>query len=245
MIAISLINKDKLDENEMTLLQSLSTQIAFALERERLYEQHKQANLEAERERLRGNLLRSISHDLKTPLTSILGSTSTLIQNNHIITEEIRLELLNNIYDETTWLQRSIENILSMTKIDEGRLELDKHPELLEELITEAVTRIQRFHPQVKIVVDIEEEMVFLNVDAVLIETVLVNLPDNAVHFSKENQVITVRAYPVGKDVCFQVIDEGRGISEEDLPFIFDRFYTKGQGGVSHKKRNWLRSYDL
>lgn len=236
VIAISLINKDKLDENEMTLLQSLSTQIAFALERERLYEQHKQANLEAERERLRGNLLRSISHDLKTPLTSILGSTSTLIQNNHIITEEIRLELLNNIYDETTWLQRSIENILSMTKIDEGRLELDKHPELLEELITEAVTRIQRFHPQVKIVVDIEEEMVFLNVDAVLIETVLVNLPDNAVHFSKENQVITVRAYPVGKDVCFQVIDEGRGISEEDLPFIFDRFYTKGQGGVSHKK---------
>lgn len=236
ILGVHLSNHEPLEENELMFLKSVSTQVAVALEREKIIEQKKQANIETERERLRGNLLRSISHDLRTPLTSILGSTSTIIENDDRLDSKTRIELLQNIYEETSWLTHSIENILSMTKIDEGRLEIKKNLELFDEIVTESITRIKRLHHQRVFNLEIPDEMIFVNVDGLLIETVLINLIDNAIRYTPSDSPITLKVEKTSSKLIVQVIDNGPGINPDELELIFDRFYTQIKNNFIDKK---------
>ena len=145
VIGIACFEKNALSENEKILLQSVSTQMALAIEREDLYEKKRQINVEKDRERLRGNLLRSISHDLRTPLAGILGSVSTISDNYDVLDNDTKKELIQNIYEDTSWLVHSVENILSMTRLDEGRLEIKKDVEIVEEIISESISKVTKF----------------------------------------------------------------------------------------------------
>ena len=229
VIGMTCLQKNELTANEKITLASISAQVALALEREELFEKSKQANLDAESERLRGNLLRSISHDLRTPLTSIMGSASTILENYDLLDKELQKELLQNICEDGNWLIHSVENILSMTRIDEGRLEIKKEPEIVEEIITEAVSRVKKFEDKRNIKIDLPTEMILIPVDGLLIEQVLVNLIYNAIKYTPDNSYIEVKVKALKDKVIFQVLDNGNGIPEEDLPNIFTRFYTKSK----------------
>lgn len=227
VIATGSENKNRITENEKIILASISTQVALAIEKENLYEQNRKNYLDAHRERIRGNLLRSISHDLRTPLASILGSISTINDNYEKLDDDIKKELLSNIYEDADWLTRSIENILSMTRIDEGEIQINKNIEIAEEIITDAVKRVNQFKKNRNIKIILPEEIIVIYVDGLLIKQVLVNLIDNAIRHTNKNSKIEISIQKNKQDVIFKVSDNGIGIKEEDIENIFDRFYTK------------------
>ena len=236
IIGIACFEENTLSKNEEILLESVSTQIALAIEREDLYEKKRQINLETETERLRGNILRSISHDLRTPLTGILGSVSTISDNYDVLDNDTKKELLEIIYEDTSWLIHSVENILSMTRIDEGKLEVKKDVEIVEEIVAESISRVTRFSGSHNIKIELPEKMVILFVDGLLIEQVFINLIDNAIKYSQSDSIIEVKVIEKEERVVFEVSDNGKGIPEEDIPTIFDRFYTKTKGNCLEKR---------
>lgn len=227
VIGISCIN-GVLKTEEKFIFQTISSQISIALDREILAETQKNSKLEIESERLRSNLLRSISHDLRSPLAGIKGSVSTIIENGNLISNDKKEELLQGVYDDTEWLIRLIENLLSMTRFEEGNMEIKKNMELVEEVIYEAVQRTSKRFKDHKIKVKIPENVIMAPMDGSLIKQVLINLLDNSLKFTPKDSLIEVRAYEKEKKVFFEVIDNGNGISEEILPHIFDRFFTNG-----------------
>lgn len=229
VICMNCFQKGELTSNEKITVAAISAQVALAIEREELFEKNEKVNLDAERERLRGNLLRSISHDLRTPLTSIMGSASTILENYDLLDKSIQKELLQNICEDTSWLIHSVENILSMTRVDEGKLEIEKEPEIIEEIITQAISRVRKFADNRNIKIDLPRDMVLISVDWVLIEQVFVNLIHNAIKYTPDNSEIKIKLEDIGSKVIFEVSDNGNGIPKEDLPNIFTRFYTKSK----------------
>lgn len=227
VIGIGSENKKPISENEKIILESISTQVALAIEKENLYEQNRRNYLEVHKERIRGNLIRSISHDLRTPLASILGSISTIIDNYEKIDDNTKKELLNNIYEDADWLTRSIENILSMTRIDEGEIQIKKNIEIAEEIVTDAVKRVNQFKNNRNIKIILPEEIIVVYADGLLIKQVLVNLVDNAIRHTNEDSKIEINIQKNEQYIVFKVEDNGEGIKEEDMENIFDRFYTK------------------
>ncbi len=219
-----------IESSESMLLQSICAQLALAIQREELYEQNRLVNLEAESERLRGNLLRSISHDLRTPLTSILGSVSTIMDNYDLLETNIKKDLLKNIYDDTVWLSQSFENILSMTRIDEGRLKINKSMEVLDEVVVGAISKVKKYSNDHEIKLFLPDEIILINMDGLLIEQVLVNLIQNGVRYTPKGCEIQVIIEKEDDKVVFQVKDNGNGILKEDLDSIFQRFFTKNRG---------------
>lgn len=217
-----------LSPEQKFIVETVTSQIAIALDREILSNQEEASKMEIERERLRSNLLRSISHDLRSPLAGIKGAISTILENGEYISEQTKNELLNGIYDDTEWLIRLVENLLSMTKFDEGKMEIKKEIELVEEVISEAVHRSSKYFKEHKIKISIPEKVIMVPMDGSLIEQVIINLLDNAVKFSEKGSVIEIKVCENKSDVIFQVIDNGAGISEDILPNIFERFFTNG-----------------
>jgi len=236
VIGIACLDKNTLLDNEKVFLQSVSSQIALAIEREDLYEKKRLVNIETERERLRGNILRSISHDLRTPLTGILGSVSTITDNYDVLNNDTKKELLKIIYEDTSWLIHSVENILSMTRIDEGKFEIKKDVEIVEEIVAESISRVTRFSGSHNINIDLPEKVVILFVDGLLIEQVFINLIDNAIKYTPNDSIIEVKVSQKEDNVFFEVSDNGEGIPEEDISTIFDRFYTKTNGNSLEKR---------
>ena len=211
------------------VLQSICAQLALAIQREELYEKNRLVNLEAESERLRGNLLRSISHDLRTPLASILGSVSTIMDNYDLLETNIKKDLLKNIYDDTVWLSQSFENILSMTRIDEGRLKINKKMEVLDEVVVGAISKVKKHSNEHEIKLFLPDEIILINVDGLLIEQVLVNLIQNGVRYTPKGCEIQVIIEKEKDKVVFHVKDNGNGILKEDLDNVFQRFFTKNR----------------
>lgn len=216
-----------IENSESMLLQSICAQLALAIQREELYEKNRLVNIEAESERLKGNLLRSISHDLRTPITSILGSVSTIIDNYDLLETNIKKDLLKNIYDDTIWLIQSFENILSMTRIDEGQLIINKKMEVLDEIVVESISKVKKFSKDHEIKLFLPNEIVIINIDGLLIEQVLVNLIQNGVRYTPKGCEIQIIIKKEIDKVIFQVKDNGNGILKEDLDNIFQRFFTK------------------
>lgn len=207
-------------------LGAFAAQIFLALERERLYQSHERVNVEMEGERLRGNLLRSISHDLRTPLTGIIGSAGALRDNGAGLDEATRKSLVDGILDEAEWLTQLVENTLYVTRLDENKIELDKEAHPVEELAASAVERVKKRTGNKTLQVSVPDEMIMVNGDATLLVQALVNLLDNAIRHSRPGGEIRLRVERKDGQVAFEVTDSGEGLPDEAIPKIFDRFYA-------------------
>ena len=176
---------------------------------------------EAETERMRGNLLRAVSHDLRTPLTSIYGACSAMIENYDDIPRDRHMKLLNDVRTDAQWLVRMVENLLSVTRIDGGHVRLTKHDTVLEELIDAVLVKFRKHYPRQQVHVKIPEDFVSIPMDAMLMEQVLMNLLENAVFHAQgmENLWLTVEIQ--GNKAVFVVADDGCGIPEERMPGLF------------------------
>lgn len=187
-----------------------------------------EAALLAQNEQLRANMLRSISHDLRTPLTSISGNASTLISGGSTLDEAARQQIYTDIYSESMWLIGLVENLLYATRIEEGRMQLHLNVEILDDLVSEAVKHIRRSHPKREIIVEMRDEIVPVMADANLIVQLIINLIDNAVKYSEENTPITVRMQIEADTAVVAVSDIGVGIPQSERGRVFDMFYTGG-----------------
>ena len=188
----------------------------------------------SEREHYRGNILRAISHDLRTPLSGIMG-TSEMIMDMSSKTEP-RFELAKGIWKDADWLHTLVENILNMTRVEEGRLTIQKQPEVVDEIIENALEIIKKRAPEYDIQIELPDDILMVPMDAKLIIQVLVNLLDNAIKHSTVKQKITVTVEEKPKCAVFIVSDNGEGISEEDLPNIFEMFYTSRKNSADSKR---------
>ena len=193
---------------------------------------------ESEKERMRGNLLRAISHDLRTPLTSIYGSSSTLISKYDALPKEQQLKLLGEIQEDSEWLIRMVENLLSVTRIDGAKVEVVKTPTVLDELIDSVLMKFSKKHPNQKVITQIPDEFVDIPMDSLLIEQVLLNLLENAVFHAKGMTELTLSVSLVGDKAVFEVADNGCGLPEDALQKIFTGSYEKSAAPVDGTRRN-------
>ena len=185
-----------------------------------------QAAMQIEKEQLRADLLRSISHDLRTPLTSISGNASNLLSNENEFSQETRMQIYGDIYDDSMWLINLVENLLSVTRIEDGRMDLRMSAELMDEVIAEAMRHTDRNRDGRKIEVSSDEEFILGKMDARLIVQVVINLVDNAVKYTPEGAQIRIHTGKKDGMVVVSVSDTGPGIPDEQKSKVFDMFYT-------------------
>lgn len=177
---------------------------------------------EAEKETMRANLLRAVSHDLRTPLTGIIGNSLAYLENQNHLTGDEREDLIRSIYEDSTWLIHMVENLLSVTHLSNGCLALKKSEEPVEEVVSEALQKLQRRHPGCEIHVSIPEELILLKMDPLLIEQVTINLLENALYHSETNAPIDFTITNLPHQVSFTVRDYGIGIPKDRLEHLFD-----------------------
>ena len=183
--------------------------------------QQEKLKAEAETERMRGNLLRAVSHDLRTPLTSIYGSCSAILENYDRIPEERKMTLLKDIQTDSQWLNRMVENLLSVTRVDADRVRLSKHSTVLEELIDALLVKFRKHYPDTTVQVEIPETFISIPMDPVLIEQVLMNLLENAVFHARGMRNLWLRVELKNKKAVFYVEDDGCGIPPERVNYLF------------------------
>ena len=183
--------------------------------------QQEKLKAEAETERMRGNLLRAVSHDLRTPLTSIYGSCSAMIENFDSIPREKQMKLLKDIQSDSQWLNRMVENLLSVTRVDADKVRLSKQSTVLEELVDALLVKFHKHYPDTAVQVSIPDDFVSIPMDPVLIEQVLMNLLENAVFHAHGMRNLWLRVEIRNKDAVFFVEDDGCGISDERMAHLF------------------------
>jgi two-component system sensor histidine kinase KdpD len=211
--------------DERRLLDSLADQAAMAIERLNLAEDMDEARLVTATERLRSALLTSISHDLRTPLSSIIGASTSLLSEATLYDETAKRDLLLTIQEEAERLNRFVGNLLDMTRLESGALELNRQFVEIGDIVGTALNRASRMLGQHRVDVQLGPDLPMLNLDFVLMEQVLVNLLDNAAKYSPAGSTIVLRALMEGRDVAIEIADEGLGIAPEDLEIVFDKFY--------------------
>lgn len=191
---------------------------------------------DAEKEKLRANLLRAVSHDLRTPLTSIIGSSSSYLENYAELSDEERTELVSNIKDDSQWLLNMVENLLTVTRIDDNSTDkVKKSPEVVEEVISEAIQRLKKRLPDIRIRVSMPNDFLMLSMDPTLIEQVLINLMENAFIHSGSQEPIDLIICGSKDSITFTVRDYGNGVDEEQLPYIFEGQRTASRTNDGHK----------
>lgn len=191
----------------------------------------------AKNEQLRANLLRSISHDLRTPLTSISGNASNLISNGNVIDNATKTQIYEDIYSDSLWLINLVENLLAVTRLEEGRMNINLTTELVGDVIAEALKHIHTKSEKQKITVIQQDDLLLAKMDARLIVQVLINLLDNAVKYTPSDSQITITAKRNGEMVCVSVADNGHGIPDEQKSRVFDMFYT-GSTKIADSRRS-------
>ncbi len=197
-----------------------------------------QIRLEVEREKMRANLLRAVSHDIRTPLTSIAGSAAGIIENRDKLTDQQEMELLENIREEAQWMVRMVENLLSITRFNSGEAQINTIDEVAEDVISCAVVKFSKRFPDIKVTVDIPEEVLLVPMDATLIEQVIINLFENAAIHGKGTSEISIRLTSTPYLAVFFVEDNGQGIDPKVLPRIFEGNITSTDQENSDNKRN-------
>ncbi len=193
---------------------------------------------ESERECMRANLLRAVSHDLRTPLTTIYGSSTTLLENGNAMSKKQKMKIVEGIKEDAEWLVRMVENLLSITRIDSGQVKIIKTPTVLEELIDSVILKFKKMYPGQKVKLDIPNEMVIIPMDAILIQQVIVNLLENAVKHAEGMTRLTLRVFTIGNKAVFEVKDNGCGIDARHLDTIFTGYYISGEASSDGRKRN-------
>lgn len=226
-----------LDSFENSVVLSILGECALALENRRNASEKEEAAVMAKNEQLRANLLRAISHDLRTPLTSICGSAENLMANYRKMDDATRGQTFTDIYDDSMWLINLVENLLAVTRIDGGQVSLSRSVELMDEVVAEALRHISRKSGEHTIRVCPGQELLLADIDAKLIVQVLINLVDNAVKYTPAGSVIEIAMKKEGDQIAVSVSDNGPGIPDEQKPHIFEMFYS-GANRVADSRRS-------
>ena len=226
VIGIPLEKDEFLEAFEKNLLIAVLGESALALEKEEINQSKNKIYIKAEQEKLRSNLLRSISHDLRTPLTSISGNAGILINNSEILSEEKKKSLYLDIYDDSMWLINLVENLLSITRIENGTMKINTEPELVEEVIEEAICHINRKVSEHKINTVIEDDLLMAKMDSGLIIQVIINIINNAIKYTPKDSIITITSKRKNNMAVIEISDNGKGINEESKEKLFDMFFT-------------------
>ncbi len=221
MLTISLITS--------AMTSHLSRQAVVIAEREKLLS-------EAEKEKMRANLLRAISHDLRTPLTGIIGNSSLYLESIDNLSEEEKKEIIINIHNDSNWLLNMVENLLTVTRIKGDNLSINTTEESVEEVISEALQKLHKRYPSTEIKASTPEEFLMVSMDPILIEQVIINLLENAIVHSGNTDSIELIVNNRDSHVSFTVKDYGKGIPSHRLADLFDGTpYISSRTADAHK----------
>lgn len=194
--------------------------------------------VENEKEKMRANLLRAVSHDLRTPLTTISGSSAALIENYESLTDEEILTFVKGIQEDAQWLTGMVENLLSVTRMEGRGVRLNKTSVVLEELVDSVLVRFRKRYPEQKVEVELPDDFISIPMDAVLITQVIVNILENAVVHAKGMTRLILRVFTEGSNAVFEIIDDGCGIPKDAIDEIFTGYYQKKDIPADHQKHN-------
>ena len=237
VIGIPMEKQTQPDAFTSSILFSILGECALALESLHNAEEKEKAAVLAKNEQLRANLLRSISHDLRTPLTSISGNADTLLHSYNMLDEQTRKQVFTDIYDDAQWLTGLVENLLSITKITDGNVKLHLSDQVVDDIVSEALRHIDRRSSEHHITVDCGDEPLLVRVDAGLIMQVLINLVNNAVKYTPPGSNIRITAIQQEKAAEICVSDDGPGIPDERKEHVFEMFFT-GSNLIGDSRRS-------
>ena len=224
------------DAFEKNLMVALLGECGLSQERIRLEEERNQIALQTQRESLQANLLRAVSHDLRTPLTNINGSVGILMGKDQTLKPEVREQLYTAIDDDTNWLINMTENLLAATQLETDRTKLKTAPELLEDLFQSAVRQLDRRARDHHISVDLEDQTLMASMNAGMIQRVIINMMNNAIQYTPKDSHIILSGTRRKDWVEISVSDDGPGIPDEAKKHLFDLFYTAEQGKPDSKR---------
>ena len=220
------VGEKPIDSFDESIVVSVIGECAIAIDGIINAKEKERAAVLAKNEQLRANLLRSISHDLRTPLTSISGNASNLISNGKEIDDATKKQIYEDIYSDSLWLINLVENLLAVTRLEEGRMNINVTTELVGDVIAEALKHIHTKSEKQKITVIQQDDLLLAKMDARLIVQVLINLLDNAIKYTPSDSQMTITAKKDGNMVSVSVSDNGNGIADEQKSRVFDMFYT-------------------
>ena len=200
--------------------------------------QHEAAKAEGEKERMRANLLRAVSHDLRTPLTTIYGSSTTLLENSDVMTDAQKAKIAAGIKEDSEWLIRMVENLLSITRLDGGHIQILKTPTVLEELIDSVLLKFKKRYPAQHVKIEIPDEMILIPMDAILIEQVIVNILENAVQHAEGMTYLLLRVFVLGNKAIFEIADNGCGITPAHFETLFSGYCAQPKEIADSQKKN-------
>ncbi len=220
----------------MALISGLTSMLTTQSKKQnQILNEQEKLLMEAEKETMRANLLRAVSHDLRTPLTGIIGMADAYLADSGRLTEEEKSYMVKGISEDANWLLNMVENLLSVTRIQVGGTRVNTSLEPLEEVVSEAVQRLRKRLPQARVQVQVPEEFLMVPMDAMLIEQVIINLLENGVYHSGAEK-IDLYVIKEDKEAVFHIRDYGKGIAPERLETIFDGGGTEeNQSGDSHR----------
>ena len=224
------------DAFEKNLMVALLGECGLSQERIRLEEERNQIALQTQRESLQANLLRAVSHDLRTPLTNINGSVGILMGKDQTLKPEVREQLYTAIDDDTNWLINMTENLLAATQLETDRTKLKTAPELLEDLFQSAVRQLDRRARDHHISVDLEDQTLMASMNAGMIQRVIINMMNNAIQYTPKDSHIILSGTRRKDWMEISVSDDGPGIPDEAKKHLFDLFYTAEQGKPDSKR---------
>ena len=237
VVGVDCTEKAALDAFTSSILLSILGECALALESRHNAEEREKAAVLAKNEQLRANLLRSISHDLRTPLTSISGNADALLHSYQALDDDSRTQMITDIYDDAQWLTELVENLLAVTKISDGSVKLQLSDQVVDDIVAETLRHIDRHAPEHHITSDCGELPLLVRADARLIMQLLINLVNNAIKYTPAGSHIEIRAFREAEQAVIEVSDDGPGIPDAQKAQVFEMFYT-GSKRVADSRRS-------
>ena len=224
-VVVIKLKQNPIEPFENSILLSIIGECSLAIENYYNLKEKELNEILAKNEQVRANLLRAISHDLRTPLTSIIGNSDNLLVNSKSLDEELKMQMYSEIHEDSLWLLNLVENILSITKLEDGKIKLNYTTELIDDIIDEALKHINKNEIKHSIIVKRFKDLLLVNVDVRLVIQVFINLIDNAIKYTPEGSTIIISVTKNESKVIINVIDNGPGIKVKDKDRIFEMFY--------------------
>ena len=224
-VVVIKLKQNPIEPFENSIMLSIIGECSLAIENYYNLKEKELNEILAKNEQVRANLLRAISHDLRTPLTSIIGNSDNLLVNSKSLDEDIKMQMYSEIYEDSWWLLNLVENILSITKLEDGKIKLNYTTELIDDIIDEALKHINKNEIKHSIIVKRFKDLLLVNVDVRLVIQVFINLIDNAIKYTPEGSTIIISVTKNESKVIINVIDNGPGIKDMDKNRIFEMFY--------------------